>query len=112
VITFAVIAAAGTLLMWGMIWLLDRLGAPGWVVALPWVAPTVGALAWTLLRPTPAVATDDDDDSWVGYALRYVMAGEDTPRAAPARVVAAIVLGAPVVWALGMFWLLTLAGLF
>ena len=75
------------------------------------LAPMLGALTWVVVRPSPAVATDDDDDSWVGFAIRYVMIGENEPRSVPARVIAAAVLGAPVVWALGVFGLLSIVGL-
>jgi hypothetical protein len=111
-LTFASIVGVGVALMSGMIWLLDRLGAPTLVAVLPWLVPTAGAVGWTLLHPTAAVATDDDDDSWAGYALRYVLVGEDTPRGAPARLVAAVVFGAPVVWALTASGLLTVTGVF
>jgi hypothetical protein len=92
-------------------WLLGLLGAPTWLTVLPWVLPTGGALLWAAIRPTPAVATDDDDDSWIGFAIRLVMFGEDEPRALPARLVAALLLGAPVAWALGVFGGLSIVGL-
>ena len=111
-ITFALIVIAGAALMAALMWLLDRLGSPTWLVVLPWMAPTLGALAWTLLRPSPAIATDDDDDSWVGYAIRFVLVGDDTPRSAPIRVLAALLFGAPIVWALIVSGLATLTGLF
>ncbi len=78
---------------------------------MPWAVPTAIVVGWALFRPTPAVATDDDDESWPGYAIQYVLVGEGTPRAAPARVVAAVLFGAPVTWALLVFGLSTLTDL-
>jgi hypothetical protein len=40
------------------------------------------------------------------------MIGEDTRRQAPSRIIAAVLFGAPVAWALAVFGLATLAGLF
>jgi hypothetical protein len=98
--------------MTAAIWLLNRLGTPTWLAALAWIVPTSGALVWTVLRPTAAVVTDDDDDSWAGYAIRYVMVGENAPRGTPVRVLAALAFGAPVIWALLVFGVSTLVGLF
>lgn len=105
-----VISGLGVLI--GLTWLLSLIGAPAWLVLLPWLVPAVGTAAWALVRPRPAIATDDDDDSWVGYAVQFVLVGEDEPRAAPARFLAGLVFGAPVVWSLTVFGLSTLAGLF
>jgi hypothetical protein len=91
--------------------LLSLAGAPPWLVSLPWWLPTIGAVVWTLGRPAPAEVTDDDDDSWFGHSLRWVLVGELAPRPAIARVVAAIVFGAPVAWALLVIGLLTLLGI-
>jgi hypothetical protein len=111
VATFLVVVGVGSAMTWAAIAGLRWLGAPGWVAALPWIAPTVGALAWALGRPTPAILTDDDDDSWAGYAVRFVMIGDGTRRSAPVRAVTTVVVGAPVVWALVVFGLATLVGL-
>lgn len=97
--------------MWALIAALDWLGAPGWVVALPWLAPTAGAALWALGRPTPAILTDDDDDSWVGYSIRLVMIGSQEPRPRTVRAVLAVLFGAPVVAALTLFFLIELTGL-
>jgi hypothetical protein len=111
-LTFLVIVAAGWALLLGAVWLLDRLGAPRWMALMPWWLPTIGAVVWTVSRPTPAVVTDDDDDSWSAYAIRWVLVGENTPRPTPVRVIAAIVFGAPAVWAILLSLLGALTGLF
>ena len=69
-------------------------------------------VVWTLVRPRPAVATDDDDDGWTTYSIQYVIVGEQTPRAAPIRVVSAALFGAAIVWSLLVFGLSTLVGVF
>ena len=112
VTTFAVLEIVGLFVMVLTIWLLDLAGAPWWLVTLPWWLPTAAAVVWTLVRPTPAVATDDDDDSWTTYSVCHVLVGEGFPRPAPLRVVAAVLFGAPIAWALGLFGLLAAMGLF
>ena len=73
--------------------------------------PTIGALLWALGRPIPAILTDDDDDSWVGYSIRQVMIGSEEPRLRTVRAVLAVVFGAPIVWALSLFLLVELTGI-
>jgi hypothetical protein len=109
-VTFFIILAVGVAIMWAAFAALGWLGAPGWVAALPWIVPTIGALVWALGRPKPAILSDDDDDSWAGYAVRLVMIGREEPRQRPARVLTAIVLGAPVAWALVLLLLLEMIG--
>ena len=91
---------------------LDWIGAPSWLVASMWAAPTALVLIWTLARPRPAIATDDDDDGWTTYSIQYVLVGDATPRPAPVRVIAGALFGAPVVWSLVVFGLSTLIGLY
>ena len=110
-LTFVIIVAAGLMTMAGGLWLLDRVGAPPWLVAMPWWLPTLATLVWTLTRPMVSGLTDDDDDSWLGYSIRWVLVGELEPRPAPVRVVAALVFGAPVVWAVLVAGVLTLVGI-
>ena len=112
VVTGIVIVAVGVVLLGATIVLLDRLGAPVWVTTLPWWGPTAGVIGWTLTNPSPAVATDSDDDSWGGYVIRYALVGEGESRPLPVRVVTAVVLGAPMAWAMLVFGLLALLGLF
>lgn len=109
--TFVSIVAAGTAVMAASIWLLARLGAPDWVAAAPWWLPTAGTIVWTLVRPRVSGLSDDDDDSWFGYSIRWALVGELEPRPAPVRVVAAAVFGAPVVWAVVVAGILTLVGI-
>jgi hypothetical protein len=110
-VTFASTLVLGAALMVAAMWLLSTLGAPGWLVALPWWLPTLAVVVWTIVRPSVAVVSDDDDESWAGYANRYVLVGEDEPRPAPARIAAAVLFGAPVAWALLIFAVLTLTDL-
>lgn len=111
-LTFLVIVAAGWGLLLGAVWLLDRLGAPAWLTFMPWWLPTIGAIVWALAGPKPAIVTDDDDDSWSAYAIRWVMVGEQVPRAAALRVAAAVVFGAPTIWAILLSLVGALTGLF
>ena len=110
-VTFAIILAVGAAIMWAAFVTLGWVGAPGWVAALVWLAPTAGALVWALGRPTAAILSDDDDDSWVGYSIRLFMIGSEEPRPRPVRAVLAVVFGAPVVSALTLFLLFELTGL-
>lgn len=111
-VTFAAVVATGAVLLGGVIWVLAWLGAPQFLGAAAWALPTIGVVAWVLVRPRPAVATDDDDDAWTTYSIQYVLVGEGEPRPAPLRLIAALLFGAPVVWSLFVFGLSTLAGLF
>ncbi|MEO6652644.1 MAG: hypothetical protein ABIP17_08305 [Ilumatobacteraceae bacterium] len=97
--------------MAALIGALAWLGAPAWVAFVPWAAPTAAMVGRALLRPTPAAVTDDDDDSWPGFVIEYALIGEERPRSAVTRVVAGIVFGAPVAWAVALFAILTLAGI-
>jgi hypothetical protein len=111
--TTLIVVAVGLVLLALAMQLLEWLGAPGWIVVLPWLVPTAGTLGWNVLRPSPAVLTDDDDDSWIGYSLRCALAGPaERPHPAPLRAVAAVLLGAPIVWAFVVFGLLQLTGVF
>ena len=110
--TFALIVATGALLLGAVVGLLRWLGAPTWLGFSLWVLPTAAVLGWALLRPRPAVATDDDDGGWTTYSIQYVLVGEDQPRPAPLRAIAAALFGAPVMWSLFVFGLTTLVGLF
>ena len=105
-----VIAAFGSGLMALPILILDAAGAAAWLVTLPWWLPTLASVLWTLRGPEPAVATDDDDDSWAIYSIRLVLVGADEPRPTPVRVVAALLLGAPVCWALLLIGILVVLG--
>ena len=105
------IVAVGAATMFLLILLLGRLGAPGWMTTLPWWLATLATLVWTVVRPTPAVVSNDDDDSWAGYVIRYVLVGESEQRDLPRRAIAAAVFGAPLVWSLLVFGVLVLLGL-
>jgi len=111
VASFVAIVAAGASTMLLVILLLGRLGAPGWMTTMPWSLPTLATLVWTIVRPEPAVVSNDDDDSWPGYVIRYVLVGEDEQRDLPRRAIAAAVFGAPVVWSLLVVGVLVLLGL-
>lgn len=110
-LTFVLIVGFGLAVMWTILWTLQRLGAPAWIVTLTWAIPTACVLLWALIRPSPAELTDDDDDSWFGYTLRWALVGEVEPRATPLRILAALVFGAPVGWALILVALLTVVGI-
>ncbi len=111
-LTFALIVVLGlavaTLASVG----LRALDAPAWVVALPWILPILGTVVWTLRGPRPALLSDDDDESWSGYAIRSVMVGADEPRSVGSRALMGLVFGAPIVWSFIILTALELTGLF
>lgn len=111
VVTFGVYLAVGLAIVSAIMWVLGAIGAPRWVVALPWLFPTLVVLVWNQRRPGPAIPTDDDDDSWTGYSVRYVLVGAGEPRPRLARLVAALLFGAPVGWAFFVLLLIELAGI-
>ncbi len=111
-VTFALIAGTGFVIMVLVMVGLDRLGAPDWVVALPWIVPTAGMLAWALGHPGPAVLSDVDDDCWTGFSIRTVMVGRNEARPRPLRVITAVLFGAPVVWSSVVFGIAELLGVF
>lgn len=76
---------------------LDAVGAPGWLVALPWLVPTGAVLGWVLVRPR-AADRHDDDHGWVDYVSTRVLVGEGRPRPTPLRVLIAVVAGGPIGW--------------
>lgn len=110
--TFGVVVATGAAILGALLWALTWMGTPTWLAVAPWLVPTVVTVVWALARPAPAVPTDDDDDGWTTYSIQYVLVGEGVPRPRPARLVAATLFGAPVIWSLLVFGLSTLAGLF
>lgn len=99
-VTFVVVVAVGVALLTAVMWGLAALGAPPSIVVLPWLVPTAAVLLWTVLRGTPARLSDDDDDTWFGYAIRWALVGEAERRPVAVRVVVALLVGAPVGWAL------------
>ena len=109
--TVFVIVVIGWSITWAAIWCLERTGAPLWVTTAPWWLPTVVVLGWSMLRPTPAAVTDDDDDTWPGYSIRWAMVGEIEPRRRSVRAVLAIGIGAPVGWLVIAVGILTITGL-
>lgn len=111
VATFALVVGVGLAIVLAVTSLLDSLGAGPVLVLLPWLVPTVAAVLWTLVRPTVARVTDDDDDTWFGYAIRWVLVGEGEPRSAPVRLVTALLFGGPVGWSLLVVAALTVLGL-
>ena len=110
-VTFASVVAFGLAVMWGCIRVLQWLDAPDRLRWSLWLVPTVGVVAWTVLRPRESGLSDDDDDSWFGYSIRWVLVGEQEPRPVPLRLIAAVLFGAPVVWAVLVLGLLTIVGL-
>jgi hypothetical protein len=109
--TFGAIVMVGLVPLCGSGWVLDRLGAPLWLVTAAWWVPMVGVAAWTLGWPTPAAVTDDDDDSWPGYSIRWALVGEDEARPVPVRLTAVAVFGAPVGWSVALSGIATVTGL-
>ncbi len=100
------------MILGAVMWLLAWLGSPTWLLIGLWAIPTATVVVWTLVRPRPAVATDDDDDGWTTYSIQYVLVGEQSPRPAPIRMMSAVLFGAPIFWSLLVFGLSTLVGLF
>ena len=112
VASFVPLLVVGLLLMLCGVWLFSQLGASDLMAWSAWWLPTIGVVIWTLVRPSVAEVTDDDDDSWIGYAIRFVLVGEEPMRPAASRVIAAVLVGAPVVWSLLVFGVLLLLGVF
>jgi hypothetical protein len=110
-LTCALIGALGLVLLWLVVWVLDRLDAPGWLVSGPWWIPTLVSLVWALRRPKPGEVTEDGADSWLILSMRTVMVGVDEPRPRPLRAITAVVFGAPFAWGLVVVAILTLAGI-
>jgi len=68
---------------------------------------------WVVSGAEPAIATEDDDEQgWPGYAIRYVLVGENERRPVPTRVAAAVLLGGPIGWPVLLAGCATLLGLF
>lgn len=88
---------------------LDALGAPGWLVVLPWLVPTVAVLGWSLVRPR-AADRHDDDHGWVDYVSTRVLVGEERLRPTPQRVLTAVVAGGPIGWVFLLGLVAELAG--
>jgi hypothetical protein len=111
-LTFAVLVAIGATLMAAAWWALSLAVPSSVTVTLVWLVPTLGVLIWVVARPGPAETDDaNDDQTWPGFAIRYVLVGEDTPRPLPLRIIAAILFGAPAGWCLLFVGCITILGL-
>lgn len=111
-VTFLAIVAIGWAVLALLIVLLDYADVPMWLEHAVWIVPTIGAVIWTLLKPSPATASEDEAQPWSDYAVRAVMIGVEEARPVPARVVTAILFGAPLVVYLTITLILEAAGLF
>jgi hypothetical protein len=111
-LTFALLFGIGAALM-AIAWWVLSLGVASSVTAIiVWLLPTLGVLTWVVVRPGPAETDDtNDDQTWPGFAIRYVLVGEDTPRPLPLRVIAAVVFGAPIGWCVLLVGCVGLLGL-
>ena len=111
-ITFAIVVAVGVAVMVALWWLATLAGLSTFVRLQIWLVPTVAVLVWTTVAPSVAESTDHNDtQTWPGFAIRYGLVGEDERRPLPLRIVTAMVVGAPVGWALVVITLLALVGL-
>ncbi len=95
VLTFGVLLAIGGSVFLLVVVLFDYADAPGWLVLLAWLVPTVAVLVWVVLARVPATASDYESQIWGDYAVRAVMIGIERPRRVAARVATAILFGAP-----------------
>lgn len=111
VLTFAVLLAIGGFVFLLVVVLLDYSDAPGWLVLLTWLVPTVAVLVWALLARLPATASDYESQIWGDYAVRAVMIGIERPRSVVSRVVTAILFGAPLAMWIVIGLLLGLLGI-
>jgi uncharacterized membrane protein YadS len=111
-LTFALLVGIGAALM-AIVWWALSLGISSSVTTIVvWLLPTLGVLTWVVARPSPAETDDaNDDQTWPGFAIRYVLVGEDTPRPLPLRVIAATVFGAPIGWCLLLVGCISILGL-
>ncbi len=111
-VTFGIVVVVGLAVMAGLWWLADAAGLSGFVQLQLWLVPTIAALVWTTVGPSVAESTDHNDtQTWPGFSIRYGLVGEDEPRPLPARIVVAVVFGAPVGWALVVITILGVVGL-
>lgn len=95
VLTFAVFLLIGGAVFLFVVVLLDYADAPGWLVFLTWLVPTVAVMVWALRARVPATASNYEAQIWGDYALRAVMIGIERPRHVVARVATALAFGAP-----------------
>jgi len=110
-VTFGFFLVPGLLVMVAAIAALGRAGSPTWAQVLPWLVPMLGVLVWSLSGPTPADATDYEEQSWSGYVIRYVLIGEEVLRPRLERILVAVLVGGPIGWAMIVISLLALVGI-
>ena len=108
--SFLAIVAVGVTLLVGLWWIGAWLSAPSWVMVSVWSVPTVIVAMWTTVRAGAARVDGDDDDSWLGFTVRWALIGETNPRPLAARLALAIAFGAPVAWSVVLAVILTAAG--
>ncbi len=109
-VTFGLVIMAGGVVLWFAIVLLDYADAPGWLIVAGWMALTFAVLGWALRTDVAAIASDYEDQAWSEYAVRAVMVGRDQPRSSSARMITAVVFGAPLAVGLPLLVLLAAVG--
>lgn len=111
-ITFAGTLAVGAAVLVAGLVVVHHLTGQRWVAPTVWIALTGVTLAWALLRPEPATASEDEAQPWSDYVVRAVMIGVEQPRPAPSRVVTGVLFGAPLLVYLTITVILEALGLF
>ena len=111
-VTFAGTLVIGATVLVGGLVVLHQFAADEWVAPTVWVILTVIMIVWTLLKPDPATASEDEAQPWSDYVVRAVMIGVDEPRPAVQRIVTGIVFGAPLAVYLVITVVLEALGLF
>lgn len=111
VVTFGLVVLVGSVVLWFVIAILDYADAPAWIVFAGWLALTLAVLGWALRTDVAATASDFEDQAWSEYAVRAVMVGRERPRSASARMITAVLFGAPLAVGLPLLVLLAAVGL-
>jgi hypothetical protein len=94
--TFVSMLFFGAATFWLLFAVFDKLGAPGWLEFVVWLAPTLAVTGWAIRSTAPATVSDVESQGWGEYVVRFVMIGDETARPVPLRIITGIVFGAPV----------------
>lgn len=109
-VTFGIVLLAGGVVLWLALALLGSIGADDGFVVIVWLGLTLAVLAWALRTSTPAMASDYEDQAWSEYAVRAVMIGREQRRQRAARVITAVLFGAPLAVGVPLLFLLAVIG--
>lgn len=109
-ITFSFLVAVGLMVVWGLLFLVARVGGGVPSEPITWLVLATLVLPWALRSPQPATASDYEAQPWTEYAVRSVMVGVDRPRSRWLRTVAVLVFGPPLLGFAVVYGLLSIVG--